>query len=279
MSSGSGFFISADGYVVTNNHVVENAEEITVTLKDERELKARVIGRDEGTDLAVLKVEGSGFPYVNFENAAKPRVGDWVITVGNPLAGRQASAGIVRPTPQHRRLALVDYLQIDALDQPRQLGRVPTSRLRPCDRRSTPPSSRPRAARSASASPSPRRGGDHTDAVAGAKSPRYMGATVRTEPEIAEASNPGQEGGAGRRVTRAVSPAAKAGVQPATWCCDNGQNVSNYRSPARGGVEVGDTPSPQRPARRPARTIEIRSACGLGIRADRSANDNEPEEG
>ena len=75
-SSGSGFFISADGYIVTNNHVVENADEIKVVLKDERELDAVVVGRDEGTDLAVLKVKGDSFPFVNFENAAKPRVGD-----------------------------------------------------------------------------------------------------------------------------------------------------------------------------------------------------------
>ena len=95
-SSGSGFFISSDGYIVTNNHVVENAKEIKVVLKDERELDAVVVGRDEGTDLAVLKVKGNGFPYVNFENAGKPRVGDWVITVGNPFGlGGTATAGII----------------------------------------------------------------------------------------------------------------------------------------------------------------------------------------
>ncbi len=78
-SSGSGFFISADGYIVTNNHVVENAESIKVVLKDETELEATVVGRDEGTDLAVIKVKGgrNNFPFVNFENSAKPRVGDW----------------------------------------------------------------------------------------------------------------------------------------------------------------------------------------------------------
>ena len=79
MSSGSGFFISADGYIVTNNHVVENAEEIKVTLKDERELKARVVGRDEGTDLAVLKVEGARLPLRQLRElgqAARRRLGD-----------------------------------------------------------------------------------------------------------------------------------------------------------------------------------------------------------
>ena len=76
MASGSGFFISSDGYIVTNNHVVENAKDIKVVLpgKDQRELPAKVIGRDEGTDLAVIKVEGKDFPYVSFENSARPRV-------------------------------------------------------------------------------------------------------------------------------------------------------------------------------------------------------------
>lgn len=114
-SSGSGFFIRPDGYIVTNNHVVENAEEITVVLKDERELKATVVGRDEGTDLAVLKVEGANFPYVNFENAAKPRVGDWVITVGNPFGlGGTATAGIISAYGRDLNEVFVDYIQIDA---------------------------------------------------------------------------------------------------------------------------------------------------------------------
>lgn len=114
-SSGSGFFISANGYIVTNNHVVENAKEIKVVLKDERELSATIVGRDEGTDLAVLKVEGSGFPYVNFENAAKPRVGDWVITVGNPFGlGGTATSGIVSAYGRDIGETFVDFIQIDA---------------------------------------------------------------------------------------------------------------------------------------------------------------------
>lgn len=114
-SSGSGFFISGDGYIVTNNHVVENAKEIKVVLKDERELDAVVVGRDEGTDLAVLKVKGSNFPYVNFENSAKPRVGDWVITVGNPFGlGGTATAGIISAYGRDIGETFVDYIQIDA---------------------------------------------------------------------------------------------------------------------------------------------------------------------
>ena len=114
-SAGSGFFISADGYIVTNNHVVENAEEIKVVLKDERELDAVVVGRDEGTDLAVIKVKGSNFPFVNFENSAKPRVGDWVITVGNPFGlGGTATAGIISAYGRDIGETFVDYIQIDA---------------------------------------------------------------------------------------------------------------------------------------------------------------------
>ena len=116
-SSGSGFFISADGYIVTNNHVVENAESIKVVLKDERELDAEVVGRDEATDLAVLRVKGGRgpFPFVNFENAGKPRVGDWVITVGNPFGlGGTATAGIISAYGRDIGETFVDYIQIDA---------------------------------------------------------------------------------------------------------------------------------------------------------------------
>ncbi|HTE79686.1 MAG TPA: trypsin-like peptidase domain-containing protein, partial [Reyranella sp.] len=116
-SSGSGFFISTDGYIVTNNHVVENAESIKVVLKDETELEATVVGRDEGTDLAVIKVKGgrSNFPFVNFENSAKPRVGDWVIAVGNPFGlGGTATAGIISAYGRDIGETFVDYIQIDA---------------------------------------------------------------------------------------------------------------------------------------------------------------------
>ncbi len=122
-SAGSGFFISADGYIVTNNHVVADADDIQVVMKDGRELKATLVGRDEGTDLAVIKVvdpkaKGAEFPYVNFENQAKPRVGDWVITIGNPFGlGGTATAGII--SAYNRDLgdqtsSFVNYIQIDA---------------------------------------------------------------------------------------------------------------------------------------------------------------------
>ena len=120
-SSGSGFFISRDGFIVTNNHVVEKADEIKVTLKDGRELKATVVGRDESTDLAVLKVENprnEQFTFVDFERQGQPRVGDWVITIGNPFGlGGTATAGII--SAYGRDLGdsssnFVDYIQIDA---------------------------------------------------------------------------------------------------------------------------------------------------------------------
>lgn len=117
-SAGSGFFISSDGYLVTNNHVVENADEIKVVLKDGTELPATIIGRDEGTDLAVVKVSGKSFKFVDFENTAKPRVGDWVITIGNPFGlGGTATAGIISAYGRDLRdssSTFVDYIQIDA---------------------------------------------------------------------------------------------------------------------------------------------------------------------
>ena len=116
--AGSGFFISADGFIVTNNHVVANATKITVKLSDGRELSARLVGRDADTDLAVVKVEGSDFKFVSFEEAAEPRVGDWVIAVGNPFGlGGTATAGIVSARARDigdGSTPYTDYLQIDA---------------------------------------------------------------------------------------------------------------------------------------------------------------------
>ena len=116
-ATGSGFFISADGYIVTNNHVVEGADKITVRTNDKRTLKARLIGRDPATDLAVIKVEAGEYPYVSFEDRAKPRVGDWVVAVGNPFnLGGTATAGIVSALGRQNvsDSSYVDYMQIDA---------------------------------------------------------------------------------------------------------------------------------------------------------------------
>ncbi len=118
LGAGSGFFIAADGFIVTNNHVVADATEIRVKLADGREMDARLIGRDENTDLAVIKVDGTDFPFVNFEESAQPRVGDWVIAVGNPFGlGGTATAGIVSALGRGNidiNTPYTDYLQIDA---------------------------------------------------------------------------------------------------------------------------------------------------------------------
>jgi serine protease Do len=116
-ASGSGFFISPTGYIVTNNHVVEDAQEIAVHTADGRTLKAHVVGRDPATDIAVVKVDGGNFPYVSFEDSAKPRVGDWVVAMGNPFGlGGTATAGIVSALGREdvADSPLVDYMQIDA---------------------------------------------------------------------------------------------------------------------------------------------------------------------
>lgn len=118
LGAGSGFFVSADGFIVTNNHVVADAVEISVKLADGREMSARVVGRDESTDLAVIKVDGSDFPFVSFEETAQPRVGDWVIAVGNPFGlGGTATAGIVSAQGRNQldsQTPYTDYIQIDA---------------------------------------------------------------------------------------------------------------------------------------------------------------------
>lgn len=122
---GSGFFISDKGYIVTNNHVVENATNITVTLHDGRELEAKVIGTDARTDLAVLKVEGSGFQFVEFDPSTKIRVGDWVVAIGNPFGlGGTATAGIVSGLGRENvgEANISDFIQIDAPINPGNSG-------------------------------------------------------------------------------------------------------------------------------------------------------------
>ncbi len=114
-AQGSGFFISADGYIVTNDHVVDHATEVTITTADGKSMPAKVIGVDTKTDLALLKAQGSDFPYVTFAPHT-PRVGDWVIAVGNPFGlGGTVTAGIV--SARGRDIGsgpYDDFLQIDA---------------------------------------------------------------------------------------------------------------------------------------------------------------------
>jgi serine protease Do len=115
-AQGSGFFVSQDGYVVTNNHVVQNAVEVQLVTDDGKTLTAKVIGTDPRTDLALLKVNESGnYPFVQLA-AAKPRIGDWVLAVGNPFGlGGTVTAGIV--SAQGRDIGsgpYDDFIQIDA---------------------------------------------------------------------------------------------------------------------------------------------------------------------
>ena len=113
---GSGFFISADGYAVTNNHVVDKAETVEVTTDDGKTYTAKVIGTDPRTDLALIKVEGrSDFPYVKLADKA-PRIGDWVLAVGNPFGlGGTVTAGIVSARGRDIGAGPYDdFIQIDA---------------------------------------------------------------------------------------------------------------------------------------------------------------------
>lgn len=99
---GSGFLISDDGYIVTNNHVVtggpraEAVNQVTVTLTNGKEFKARIVGRDAASDLALLKIDATGLPFVKFADSSQARVGDWVVAIGNPLGlGSTVTAGII----------------------------------------------------------------------------------------------------------------------------------------------------------------------------------------
>src|ERR1700742_5171106 len=116
MGQGSGFFISTDGYAVTNNHVVDGASKVEVTLDDGKSYTAKVIGTDARTDLALIKIEGrSDFPFARL-SAGKPRIGDWVLAVGNPFGlGGTVTAGIVSAVGRDIGSGPYDdFLQIDA---------------------------------------------------------------------------------------------------------------------------------------------------------------------
>jgi serine protease Do len=117
LAQGSGFFITEDGYVVTNNHVVEDADDITVTMEDGEKFSAKLVGTDPRTDLALLKVTdktSKAFPFVEFSEK-DPRVGDWVLAVGNPFGlGGTVTAGIISAHNRDIGSGPYDYLQIDA---------------------------------------------------------------------------------------------------------------------------------------------------------------------
>lgn len=123
-SLGSGFIISADGYIMTNAHVVAAADEITVTLNDKREFKAKVIGSDKRTDVALIKIEATGLAKVAFGDTTKVRVGDWVLAIGSPFGfDNSVTAGIVsakgRSLPQEN---YVPFIQTDVAINPGNSG-------------------------------------------------------------------------------------------------------------------------------------------------------------
>ncbi len=121
-SLGSGFIISADGYVVTNNHLIQGenggtVDTVTVIMSDRREYPARIVGRDQASDLALLKIQGSNLPFVQWGDSTRARVGDWVVAIGNPYGlGGTVTAGII--SALHRGItgagAYDRYIQTDA---------------------------------------------------------------------------------------------------------------------------------------------------------------------
>jgi serine protease Do len=125
---GSGFVISADGYIVTNAHVVENAEEISVRFTDKKELKAKVIGADKRSDVALLKVEASGLPFVKMGDSNSMRVGEWVLAIGSPYGfANTVTAGILsaksRDLPADPTASdAVPFLQTDVAVNPGNSG-------------------------------------------------------------------------------------------------------------------------------------------------------------
>lgn len=122
LGQGSGFIFSTDGYVLTNAHVVANADEVIVTLTDKREFKAKVIGSDQRTDIAVLKLEATGLPKVTLGDSDKVRVGEWVMAIGSPFGFENTvTAGIVSAKTRETG-EFVPFIQTDAAVNPGNSG-------------------------------------------------------------------------------------------------------------------------------------------------------------
>jgi Do/DeqQ family serine protease len=118
---GSGVIISADGYIITNNHVVEDAEEVNITLNDNREFKAQVVGRDPNTDIALLKVKAENLPYIKYGDSDQLKLGEWVLAVGNPFnLTSTVTAGIISAKGRNldilrdQQYRIESYIQTDA---------------------------------------------------------------------------------------------------------------------------------------------------------------------
>jgi Do/DeqQ family serine protease len=125
-SLGSGVVVSPDGYVLTNNHVVAEGVEVSVTMPDKRELRAKVVGADEATDIAVLKVEASNLPVLPWGDSSKLKVAEWVLAIGNPFQLNQTvTLGIVSATGRSlagRLASYEDFIQTDAAINPGNSG-------------------------------------------------------------------------------------------------------------------------------------------------------------
>ncbi|TXI23985.1 MAG: Do family serine endopeptidase, partial [Roseateles sp.] len=119
---GSGFILSADGYVMTNAHVVQGADEVIVTLTDKRELKAKIIGADQRSDVAVVKVEASGLPVVKIGDSTRAKVGEWVMAIGSPFGlENSVTAGIIS-AKQRDTGDLLPLIQTDVAINPGNSG-------------------------------------------------------------------------------------------------------------------------------------------------------------
>ena len=123
-SFGSGFILTDDGYIMTNNHVISNADEITVTLSDQTELTAKLVGSDKRSDLALLKVEANNLPIVNIGTSEDLKLGEWVLAIGSPFGfDHTVTAGIV--SGKKRNLpneSYVPYIQTDVAINPGNSG-------------------------------------------------------------------------------------------------------------------------------------------------------------
>ncbi|HHD64494.1 MAG TPA: Do family serine endopeptidase [Desulfobulbaceae bacterium] len=123
--AGSGFIIDADGYILTNNHVVSDADKITVRLSDEREFTAKVVGTDPQSDVALIKIDGKNLPVLPLGNSDKLQVGEWVIAIGNPFELYQTVTVGVVSAKGRNRMGISDYenyIQTDAAINPGNSG-------------------------------------------------------------------------------------------------------------------------------------------------------------
>ena len=130
---GSGVIISTDGYIVTNNHVIDGADILEVTLNDKRSFNAKVIGTDPSTDLALLKIEAKDLPIITFGDSDKLKVGEWVLAVGNPfqltstvtagiVSAKARSLGIISSNSKNHTMGLESFIQTDAAVNPGNSG-------------------------------------------------------------------------------------------------------------------------------------------------------------